>query len=287
MINDAFQWLATLEWERLLPEFLGKFLGFLSGFAASWFLLFRKRLNAIQKMQSGDSDDLLFQMHHLDWQTAGKPTSDTDCVLLFRNIAPKTTLNQLYDNEAVRERLEASADQTSLSDPILKTEGTVGFEIVNDALGHIAGLMAGTPHARKTWLFAMTCEDRAVVRKRCIRCFLIRADDLARFSDWSWCRQRVLVEKPWHWFRVVALHQIALAWQAEQADPSLNEQPGSMPMVNEQRKHRRVREVSLGLSDDERPVGMPVRIDWRASESMLKEFGLSLVIEPDEIDGDG
>ena len=55
----------------------------------------------------------------------------------------------------------------------------------------------------------MTCEDRHVVRKRCVRCFLIRPEDLRRFGDWTWCCTKVRVEKPWHWYRVVALHCIA------------------------------------------------------------------------------
>lgn len=62
MLN-LVDWFSSLQWERLLPELIGKALGFLAGFAASWILLFRRRLNAIAKMQSGDSDDFIFQMH--------------------------------------------------------------------------------------------------------------------------------------------------------------------------------------------------------------------------------
>ena len=134
-------WLESLEWQRLIPEILGKGLGFLAGFAASWYLLFRRRLNALQRLQSGDSDDFIFQMHCLQ----PIPERPDEAVLLFRNLAPKTTLHDLYDNLAARELVKNLADKTSLGDPILKTEGTLGFEILNDAMGHIAGWLAVTP----------------------------------------------------------------------------------------------------------------------------------------------
>jgi len=36
------EWFVSLEWSRLLPDLVGKTLGFLAGFSASWFLQFRK-----------------------------------------------------------------------------------------------------------------------------------------------------------------------------------------------------------------------------------------------------
>lgn len=276
-------WLFSLEWERLLPELIGKALGFLTGFAASWFLLFRRRLNDIARLQSGDSDDFIFQMHSL-WPVAGEDLkrADTDkFVLLFRNIAPKTTLNDLYDNLAIRDVVKKLAAKTSLSDPILKTEGSLGFELLNDALGHIAGLLAPTPMDRETWLFAMTCEDRQFVRKNCIRCFLIKPGDLQRFHDWDWCRDNVLVEKPWHWFRVVALHRIACCWMEEQrlADQEANlAHDKEMPLVDRQVRHDRVRLLSIGINSSEQPVGKPHTIDWSVHLPEIQKMGLPLAI---------
>jgi hypothetical protein len=278
---NLIDWLSTMQWERLFPELIGKALGFLAGFAASWFLVFRRRLNAIAKMQAGDSDDFIFQMHRL-WEV---PAHAGDYVLLFRNVAPKTTLNDLYDNIAVRELVKSLADSTSLDDPILQTKGTLGFELLNDAMGHIAGLVATTPFQRETWLFAMTCEDRQVVRKKCVRCFLVRPEDLQRFADWDWCQSHVLVEKPWHWFRVVALHRIAIAWQAEQ---ELTRQEASfghdrdMPLVDKQVRHDRIRMLSLGFHHDEVPVGDPYRIQWSSHSEKLLVMGLQLRNPPEQ-----
>ncbi|WP_417746013.1 hypothetical protein [Rosistilla oblonga] len=276
-----FDWLSTLQWERLFPEVLGKALGFLSGFAASWFLLFRKRLNALQRMQAGDSDDFIFQMHQLTPVDDASPAtgSSDKYVLLFRNVAPKTTLNDLYDNIAVRDEINKLADQTTLSNPILQTDGTLGFEMLNDALGHIAGLLATTPFERQTWLFAMTCEDRQFVRKKCVRCFLIRPADLQRFADWNWCRDHLSVEKPWHWFRVVALHRIACVWQDEQklaAEEAKSSRDKDMPLVDHQVRHDRVRMLSVGLHDGERPIDAPYQIDWSQHLPSLEKMGLPL-----------
>ncbi|TWT91500.1 hypothetical protein [Stieleria varia] len=270
-MQAILEWLSTLEWSRLLPELLGKMLGFLAGFAASWFLLFRKRLNALQRLKSGDTDDVIFQMHRLC------PIADEDALtLVFRNIAPKTTLESLYDNPAARDQMKVLADGTTLHDPILKTEGTLGFEVLNDAAGHIAGLMAITPFERRTWLFAMTCEDRQVVRKKCIRCFLILPEELQRFSDWQWCTTKVRVESPWHWFRVVALHRIACLWETQESEKTQRGE-SDMPLVNAQLRHDRVRKLSLGIFPDENPISSPHVVDWTAHASKLAELGLDLM----------
>lgn len=282
MIGD---WLANLEWYRVLPEVVGKGLGFLAGFAASWFLLFRRKLRDLQRLQAGDSDDFIFQMHRL-WPLPG---SQGECVLLFRNVAPKTTLNQLYDNPAARELVKRLAEDTSLVDPMLKTHGVEGFEVLNDALGHIAGLLAVSPYPRETWLLAMTCEDRHVVRKRCVRCFLVRPEDLRRFCDWNWCCTKVRVEKPWHWYRVVALHCIAKIWLEEQ-ELSRQRQAGQdtsrdEPLVDKHLRHNRVVEVSVGLNPDERPIGPPQPVAWASHLPQLHQLGLKLVLpEPNPAD---
>jgi len=173
------------------------------------------------------------------------------------------------------------AEQTSLGDPILQTQGVAGFELLNDALGHIAGLLAVSPFPRETWLLAMTCEDRHVVRKRCVRCFLIRPDDLRRFNDWAWCCTKVRVEKPWHWFRIVALHCIAKVWQEEQhltrRRDATQDTSNDMPLVDKQLRHNRVQELSAGLNPEERPVGPPYTIPWTRHLPKLKQLGLPLV----------
>lgn len=264
-------WFTSLEWSRLVPELLGKAAGFLVGFAASWYLLFRRRLQEIQRFQQGDSDDILFQMHVL------QPVGDggDDVVLLFRNVGPRSTVNQLYDNPAAREMLKELADNTSLSDPVLATQGRLGFEILNDAFGHLAGLTSLSPFPRETWLFAMTCEDRHIVRKKCVRCFVIRPADLERFADWKWCSAHVRVEQPWHWFRVVALHQIGQEWMTQQGQKVVKD-GRTMPLVNEQTTHNRIRQMSVGINTDEKLIGDPNQIRWQDHVESLQKIGLSL-----------
>ena len=101
------------------------------------------------------------------------------------------------------------AEQATLADPVLATEGTAGFEIVNDVVNSVAGSLASSPFPREPWLLAITCEDRKVVRKCCIRVLLVRRDDLDRLASWDWCRDHILVEEWYHFWRIVTLHQIA------------------------------------------------------------------------------
>ncbi len=288
-------WFFDLEWRRLLPELIGKGLGFLAGFAASWFFLFRRRLRDLQRFQQGDSDDVLFQAHYLlpvesDQIVEGQDlkfepsTSSTSTKepklpvfqLVFRNVVAKLTVNQLYDNPAARTLVKELTEKTSLNDPVLPTEGTLGFELLNDAAGFVAGSLAASPFARKLWLFCMTCEDRTVVRRRCVRCFLIQVEDLERFADWSWVRTSVRVERPWHWFRLVALHRIARRWQAEEERFSRLPNDRAMPLVDTHTDHRHVLPLSLGLPENEVAVAEPFRIDWTQHQTAMQNWSILL-----------
>ncbi len=280
MLASLWEWLGTLEWVRLVPELLGKFLGFLLGFFASWLLLFRKRLKALERLKRGDSDDVLFQAHFLS------PVAGTDHhILLFRNVAPTTTLNDLYDNPAAQDLVRELAEKTSLKNPVLETLGTEGFEVLNDAFGHLAGHLASSPLDRDVWLFAMTCEDRQVVRRKCVRCFLVRPADLRKFADWQWCREKVRCEHSWHWYRIVALHQIARVWEAEEAwERDASEEHHSqqgLPLVDDHAIHRRVRPLSAGIFDREVPIGEPVSVPWKRQEAELRRLGLDLRVTDD------
>ena len=291
---EWWEYLQTFEWTRLFPELLGKMLGVITGFAVSWFVLVRRRLKALERVQAGDSDDFIFQAHFLlpapaqlgnrQEKTVLKESKPGKFVLVFRNMAPKTTLNDLYDNIAVRDVVKQLADQCTMVDPVLQTKGTLGFELLNDALGHIAGIFAISPTARQTWLFMMTCEDRQIVRKKCVRCFLIRPHDLKRFADWQWCVQSLQVERPWHWFRIVALHQIAQQYTEQQCQYTEQQRRAAatdiaderMPLVNSQDHHDRIRPVSLGIAENEILVETPVTVDWSSHLTELAKMGLNL-----------
>ena len=252
-------------------DLVGQGLGVLIG-VASWFFLIRRRLNQLDKLRSGDSDDCLFQAHFRLPVEGGD-----DVVLLFRNIAPSSTISELYDKQAARKFVADLAEQTTVQSPILKTTGSIGFEVLNIAFGHVAGSLVNNPFPREQWLFAMTCEDRQVVRKECVRCFLIRPADLEKFLDWDWRQQRVRCERPWNWYRIVALHQIACYWAEERKRAEENAQwYSAAPLIDDQARHLRVRTMSAGLYTDELPVGQPASVSWERRGTELRELGLDL-----------
>ena len=143
-MEQLWIWVQHLEWNRVIPETVGKAAGFLLGFVASWFLLFRRKLQELRRFNTGESDEILFQMHKL------VPLGDSadDVELIFRNIGVKTSINQLYENTAARDLVHKLADSTSITEPILSTEGTPGFEVVNDA-SIIAGYLSSPLRARE------------------------------------------------------------------------------------------------------------------------------------------
>lgn len=265
-------WLAGLDWDKFTIQVLGSLVGSLLGILGAWFLWFRRRMLERKKLQRGDSEEVLFQMHTL----LPYEGSDEEVVLAFRNVGPRVTVQTLYDNLAAQALAKKLSDKTTFMDPVLNTEGRVGFEVLNTALGYIAGFLAITSFEREIWLFAMTCEDREVVRKKCLRCFLIRPDDLSRFLDWNWCTTKVRVEKSWHGFRIATLHRLAMTWQEETAKRQQLAGTAThleMPSVDEQTFHERVRQLSLGLNTKEKYVGEPCAVNWNEILDKLNEVG--------------
>lgn len=270
MIETLTQWLAGFDWTRVFPELIGKAAGVLLGAAISWWVLLRKRQQSLERLRRGETDELLFQAHHL------LPCDDGGSTLVLRNLVPRMTLDHAYENPASRQSLRELSKQTTLNAPVVPTSGRVGFEILNDAISILTGSLATTPWPRGVWLFCMTCEDRLLVRKHCVRCFLIKKDDLAKFCDWAWCRQHIRVERPWHWVRVVTLHRIANFHHDEQISlPASRDTSG--PLIDDQIQHRRIVELSLGINQDEVAIADPIQPRWSDHEHDLENQGVQLL----------
>ena len=205
---------------------------------------------------------------------------DERYLLQLRTVLPPKTVDQLLDNVALRRLMRHLAEQATLVDPILATEGTAGFEIVNDIVNCVSGSLASSPFRRDQWLMAVTCEDRRVVRKCCIRVLLVRRSDLERLTSWEWCRGHILVEAWYHYWRIVTLHQIALRFQEEQARQEQGRaqdiQENLLPLVDRQAHHPRIRTLSLGLNVDEPIIKPPLQVDWERYLPQIAELGLKL-----------
>ena len=184
------------------------------------------------------------------------------------------------DNVALRKLTRRLAELASLVNPILATEGTTGFEIVNDIVNNVAGSLASSSFRRDQWLLAITCEDRRVVRKCCIRVLLVRGSDAERLASWEWCRRHILVEEWYHYWRIVTLHQIALGFQEEQEHRkqarAQDIRENLLPLVDRQAHHPRVRRLSLGINVDEPIIKPPVEVDWERYLPRIAQLGLKL-----------
>jgi hypothetical protein len=240
-----------------------------------WLVLYRQW----RQLTQGRSDQVVFSANLLT--PIGEPAAGVDRFLLqLRTVLPPRTVDQLLDNVALRRVIRGLAEQASLADPILATEGTAGFEIVNDIVNSVAGSLASASFRRDPWLLAVTCEDRKVVRKCCIRVLLIRRDDLERLASWDWCREHILVEEWYHFWRIVTLHQIALRYREEQerqkAARAADIKENLLPLVDRQAHHPRVRALSLGISIDEPIIKPPIAVDWTRYLPKVAEMGLKL-----------
>ncbi len=243
-----------------------------------WLVLYRQW----RQLTQGKSDQVVFSANL--FAPLGKrdhPSADGERYLLqLRTVLPPRTVDEFLDNVALRRLIRGLADQATIEDPILATEGTAGFEIVNDIVNNVSGSLAASPFRRDQWLLAVTCEDRRVVRKCCIRVLLIRRSDLERLTSWEWCRGHVLVEEWYHYWRIVTLHQIALSFQMEQErqtqsrDQNIRE--NLLPLVDSQAQHPRVRILSLGINVDEPIIKQPLEVDWDRYLPHIADLGLKL-----------
>jgi hypothetical protein len=277
-------WLQGIDIQGILLKIGEKlFEGLLQAIAVvviGWLVVYRQW----RQLTQGRSDQVVFSANLLtpiDQPGASNgPPGDGRYLLRLRTVLPPRTIDQLLDNVALRRQMRHLAEQATLAAPILATEGTAGFEIVNDVVNSVAGSLASSPFPRETWLLAVTCEDRKVVRKCCIRVLLVRRDDLDRLASWDWCREHVLVEEWYHFWRIVTLHQIAVRYQQEQArrEPARSQdiRQNLLPLVDSQAHHPRVRALSLGINAQEPIIKPPQAVDWDRYLPQIAAMGLKL-----------
>jgi hypothetical protein len=243
-----------------------------------WLVLYRQW----RQLTQGKSDQVIFSANlFTPLEPQNPPPADGGWYLLqLRTVLSPKTVDQLLDNVALRRLTRNLAEQATLVDPLLATEGTAGFEIVNDIVNCVSGSLASSPFRRDHWLMAVTCEDRRVVRKCCIRVLLVRRADLERMASWEWCRGHIMVEAWYHYWRIVTLHQVALRFLEEQA----RQEQGSaqdikanlLPLVDRQAHHSRIRILSLGLNVEEPIIKPPLQVDWERYLPEIAELGLKL-----------
>jgi hypothetical protein len=277
-------WLQGID-PRGLLLFIGEklFEGLLQAIAVvviGWLVVYRQW----RQLTQGRSDQVVFSANLLT--PIGGPADGNGSagngryLLQLRTVLLPRTIDQLLDNVALRRVMRGLAEQATLVDPVLATEGTAGFEIVNDVVNSVAGSLASSPFPRETWLLAVTCEDRKVVRKCCIRVLLVRRDDLDRLASWDWCRDHVLVEEWYHFWRIVTLHQIAVRYQQEQARQEQGRgqdiRQNLLPLVDSQAHHPRVRALSLGINAQEPVIKPPQAVDWERYLPQVAALGLKL-----------
>ena len=172
-----------------------------------WLVLYRQW----RQLTQGKSDQVIFSANlFTPLATHDQPSLDERrYVLQLRTVLPPRTVDQLLDNVALRRLMRNLAEQATVEDPILATEGTAGFEIVNDIVNNVSGSLACSPFPRDQWLMAVTCEDRRSRAEVLYSRASGQASDLERLTSWEWCRGHILVESWYHYWRIVTLHQIA------------------------------------------------------------------------------
>ncbi|MFI5459259.1 MAG: hypothetical protein ACHRXM_27865 [Isosphaerales bacterium] len=259
-------------------KLLGGLLQAVAVVVIGWLVFYRQW----HQLTQGRSDQVIFSTNLLTPLDAPQrsPAEGERCVPQIRTVLPPKTIDELLDNVVLRRLTRRLAEQATLVDPILATHETAGFEILNDIVNCVAGSLASSSYRRDQWLLAVTCEDRKVVRKCCIRVLLVRRSDIERLASWEWCRGHILVEEWYHYCRIVTLHQIALRFNEEQARQEQGRaqdiRENLLPLVDDQAHHPRIRILSLGINIDEPIIKPPVLLDWDRHLPKIAELGLTL-----------
>jgi hypothetical protein len=280
--SSILSWLQGIELESAL-SFLGRKLldGLVQGLmvvVVGWVVLYRQW----RRLTQGKSDEVIFSANLLTpvGPSQVTPLEGEQYVLQIRTVLPSKTVDGLLDNVALRRLTRQLAEQASLADPILATEETAGFEILNNVVNCVAGSLAASPYPREAWLLVVTCEDRKVVRKCCIRVLLLRRSDIEHLASWEWCRDHILVEEWYHYWRIVTLHQIALRFQEEherrERGRAQDIRENLLPLVDRQAHHPRIRTLSLGINVDEPIIKTPIPVDWERYLPQVADLGLKL-----------
>lgn len=285
-ISDAWanflSWLQGIDVQGALA-FLGRKLldGVVQAVAVvviGWIVLYRQW----RQLTQGKSDEVVFSANLLTAlsQPPGSPAEGERYVLQIRTVLPPKTVDGLLDNVALRRLTRRLAEQATLVDPILATEESAGFEIINDIVNCVSGSLACSPYRREPWLLVVTCEDRKVVRKCCIRVLLVRRSDIERLTSWEWCREHIFVEEWYHYWRIVTLHQIALRFNEEhnrrERGRAQDIRENLLPLVDRQAHHPRIRTLSLGINVDEPIIKQPLQVDWDRYLPQIADMGLKL-----------
>src|SRR3954471_4446087 len=166
-----------------------------------------------RRLAAGESDDLLVGANYL--VPLGDGAGPGAYCLALRTIGPSTSVQAVFENVVLRDRVQKRARRTTPDEPILPTEHKLGFEVVNSLANHVCGTLALSSLPEGRWLMAVTCEDRKMVRKACVRVLLIRAEDVPRLRDWAWCERSVRFERAYHAIRLWTIHRIVRTWQEE------------------------------------------------------------------------
>ena len=109
-----------------------------------WLVLYRQW----RQLMQGRSDQVIFSANLLTPLEVHDPPSANSAryVLQLRTVLSPKTVDQLPRQRSARRLMRSLAEEATLTDPILATEGTAGFEIVNDIVNCVSGSLASCHH---------------------------------------------------------------------------------------------------------------------------------------------
>ncbi len=176
-------------------------------------------------------------------------------------------LEQIFPNPAAREEFHERTVATTPTQPLISMAERMGSYLLQELAIWVCGQVGERDFPHDIWVMAAVCEPASFGGHQSSTVILIRRDDLARFRDWTICRE-IHVEHGGHGERLLTLMNVADEFDRQSADIARRQAEGRRPNYEETM-------YLLDLAIDQRVVDLPSKpVPWSRFASSLKARGI-------------
>ncbi len=176
-------------------------------------------------------------------------------------------LEQIFPNPAAREAFHERTHATSSTQPLIAMHERMGSYLLQELAIWVCGQVGERSFPHDIWIMATVCEPASFGGHQSSTVILIRRDDLAKFRDWTDCRN-IHVEHGGHGERILTLLSVADEFDRQALAIAKRQAEGRAPAYEETM-------YLLDLALDQRVVDLPSKpVPWSRFAGGLKARGL-------------
>ena len=176
-------------------------------------------------------------------------------------------LEQIFPNPAAREAFHDRTVATTPAQPLIAMHERMGSYLLQELAIWVCSQVGERDFPHDIWVMATVCEPTSFGGHQSSTVILIRRDDLARFRDWTACRD-IRVEHGGHGERILTLMSVADEHDRQAVAVAKRQAEGRAPNYEETM-------YVLDLALDQRLVDLPGKpVPWSRFAATLKARGI-------------